>query len=154
MRALFAPLLLIGFLVKFWWCILLVLGIVVLGVLFWMWSNRLADRDDAERAQRAALIARADQQHAWVLAGDERGVIRRLPAPCVGVKPITAPSTRHRLGPAERSRRACRHLPVPRLMLEYCGHKSLIAMFTNALPSLSVGYASGKLSLNPWTVSS
>ena len=28
----------------------------------------------ARRARRAAIIARADQQHQWVLAGDDRGV--------------------------------------------------------------------------------
>lgn len=29
---------------------------------------------DRERARQAALIARADQEHAWVLEGDERGI--------------------------------------------------------------------------------
>ncbi|HWS91523.1 MAG TPA: hypothetical protein VN306_03195 [Mycobacterium sp.] len=31
-----------------------------------------ARRVDAKHEERAALVARADQQHAWVLAGDDR----------------------------------------------------------------------------------
>jgi hypothetical protein len=67
MRTPLAPLLLLGFVAKYWWCILLVAGIIVLGVVLWLWSLRLDERRDGERAVRAALIARADQQHAWVL---------------------------------------------------------------------------------------
>ncbi|MGO9509812.1 MAG: hypothetical protein ACLPXZ_21620 [Mycobacterium sp.] len=74
MRTLFAPLLLLGFLVKFWFVLLLVAAVIVAGVWIWLWSLRLEERDAAARAQRAALIARADQQHAWVLGGDDRGV--------------------------------------------------------------------------------
>jgi hypothetical protein len=32
-----------------------------------------ARRVDARHEERAALVARADQQHAWVLAGDDCG---------------------------------------------------------------------------------
>ena len=74
MGALFRVLLVVGFVAKFWWCILLVLGVIVLGVVLWWWSIRMGDRDDAEHTQRAALVARADQQHAWVLAGNDRGI--------------------------------------------------------------------------------
>jgi hypothetical protein len=41
----------------------------LLGLAFYM-----ARRVDAREDKRAALVARADQQHAWVLAGDDRGV--------------------------------------------------------------------------------
>lgn len=35
---------------------------------------RAARRVDARYERERALVARADQQHAWVLAGDDRGV--------------------------------------------------------------------------------
>jgi hypothetical protein len=41
----------------------------LLGLAFYM-----ARRVDAREDKRAALVARADQQHAWVLAGDDRGI--------------------------------------------------------------------------------
>jgi hypothetical protein len=47
---LIGTLLLVGVLIKYWWLVALVL---------------------------AALVARADQQHAWALAGDERGTYGR-----------------------------------------------------------------------------
>jgi hypothetical protein len=37
-------------------------------------ADRHADRVEAERRRLAGLVARADQQHEWVLAGDPRGV--------------------------------------------------------------------------------
>jgi hypothetical protein len=40
----------------------------------------MADRVDAKAARLAALRARADQQHRWVLQGDERGVYGQYPA--------------------------------------------------------------------------
>ena len=36
--------------------------------------QRVADRE----AEHAAIAARADQQHAWVLAGDDRGVVSEM----------------------------------------------------------------------------
>jgi hypothetical protein len=64
--------LLVGFVVKFWWLILLVLVVVVVGVA--AWCTRDASRVQLERARReqAALAARADAQHALILAGDDR----------------------------------------------------------------------------------
>jgi hypothetical protein len=38
-----------------------------------------ACRVDERYIKRAALAARADQQHGWVLAGDDRGVCRDYP---------------------------------------------------------------------------
>ena len=66
--------LLIGFLVKFWWLILLVLVVVAAG----FWLRGVVTRQDAgldrQNREHAALVARADEQHACVLAGDDRGV--------------------------------------------------------------------------------
>jgi hypothetical protein len=79
MMGLFRVLLVVGVLVKFWWVILLVLGVTVAGVVLWLWSMRLDERDRATHADRAALVARADKQHAWVLTGDDRGLYGDYP---------------------------------------------------------------------------
>jgi len=42
-------------------------------------ASRAARRVDAEHQARAALVARADQQHALILAGDDRGVYGEYP---------------------------------------------------------------------------
>jgi hypothetical protein len=81
-RALSMLLIVTGLVAKFGWWILAAVGILVLGpALCWV-SLRLARRADARHERRAALVARADQQHAWVLAGDDRGIYgeRRLPS--------------------------------------------------------------------------
>lgn len=71
---LFAFLILVGLAVKYWWLIVLVVAVVVavrsgLGA----WRRHRADAA-AERGRLAAIVARADEQHQWVMAGDERGV--------------------------------------------------------------------------------
>jgi hypothetical protein len=74
MGGLFRVLLLVGFVAKFWWLILAAVGVVALFVgLAWL-AFCAAVRIDARHEERAALVARADQQHASVLAGDDRGV--------------------------------------------------------------------------------
>lgn len=74
MGGLIRLLVLVVVVVKFWWLILLMLVVGVAG--FWLWG--VATRQDAERARQhrehAALVARADEQHAWILVGDDRGV--------------------------------------------------------------------------------
>jgi hypothetical protein len=67
-------LLLVGFIVKFWWLILLVVVVVAAG--FWLWGVLTRQDAELERQNRehAALVARADEQHAYVLAGDVYGV--------------------------------------------------------------------------------
>jgi hypothetical protein len=65
----FVLLLVVGFIVMFWWVIVAALGVLLLWGLALYASRCLDAREDA----RIALAARADQQHAWVLAGDERG---------------------------------------------------------------------------------
>ena len=67
--AMFTLLLVLGFVVMFWWVFAIIAGIVVLGVAGWLLARHL----DARDAARDAITARADQQHAWILAGDDRG---------------------------------------------------------------------------------
>ena len=59
--------------------ILAALAVVVAACLGW-WSCKHSDAaDERERREHAALVARADQQHAWVLAGDDRGTYGDYP---------------------------------------------------------------------------
>ena len=70
----FRVLVLIGFVVKFWWLVLLLLGALAVG--WWalvVWTRHDDELERRRRAQ-AAIVARADEQHAWVLDGDDRGV--------------------------------------------------------------------------------
>jgi hypothetical protein len=66
--------LLIAFIIKFIWWILgtaALIGLIFLGLAIARWCGRRS----AERARyRAAIAARADQQHNWVLRGDDRGI--------------------------------------------------------------------------------
>jgi hypothetical protein len=66
--------LLVGFVVKFWWLILLVVAVVGAGFLLWGVATRQVDELEQQRGEQAALAARADQQHSWILVGDDRGV--------------------------------------------------------------------------------
>jgi len=71
---LIGTLLLVGFMLKYWWLIALV---VLAAVAAWkyvpkVWAGRQAALG-AEQRRHAAIAARADQQHQWVLAGDPRG---------------------------------------------------------------------------------
>jgi ABC-type protease/lipase transport system fused ATPase/permease subunit len=70
----FALLIFIGFIVKFWVYIVAVLGALVLVGLLWWWASCMDRRAKARENTRLAIVARADQQHAWVLAGDDRGI--------------------------------------------------------------------------------
>ena len=80
-------LLLVGFVgAYFWW----IVAIAAVAALIWMArqafrSIQAIEAEDAQRAQgdarrRAAMARRADQQHAWVMAGDDRGVYGQYPA--------------------------------------------------------------------------
>jgi hypothetical protein len=77
--AAFTLLIFIGAIAKFWAWIAAVLGaLLVFGLLLWL-TFYVERRVDERYAKRAALIARADQQHAWVLAGDGRGTYGEYP---------------------------------------------------------------------------
>jgi hypothetical protein len=71
---LFGLLLLIGIIIKFIWWILAAVALVVvffIGRAVVRWYDK---RQAAEARYRGALAARADQQHNWVLQGDDRGI--------------------------------------------------------------------------------
>jgi hypothetical protein len=75
----------VGGVIRYAWLILAVVAAVALLWLLWFagWLDRRLTTRDATRAARAAALtaiaARADQQHAWVLAGDDRGVYGQFP---------------------------------------------------------------------------
>jgi hypothetical protein len=75
----------VGGVIRYAWLILAVVAAVALLWLLWfaVWLDRRLTTRDATRAARAAALAavavRADQQHAWVLAGDDRGVYGQFP---------------------------------------------------------------------------
>ena len=66
--------LLVGFVGAYFWWIVAALAAVALVYFARRWwlahRRRVAERE----AEHAAIAARADQQHAWVLARDDRGV--------------------------------------------------------------------------------
>jgi hypothetical protein len=75
----------VGGVIRYAWLILAVVAAVALLWLLWFagWLDRRLTTRDATRAARAAALAavaaRADQQHAWVLAGDDRGTYGHYP---------------------------------------------------------------------------
>lgn len=77
--AVFMVILVVGVIVKFWW-LFLAMGLVWLGVKV---AARSWDRTEARRLEtakhHAALVARADLEHAAIMRGDERGVYGRYP---------------------------------------------------------------------------
>jgi lysylphosphatidylglycerol synthetase-like protein (DUF2156 family) len=69
-----AVLLLVGFVGAYFWWILAVFAVVAFA---WMAQRAFREIDAAEAAEarrQAAVAKRADQQHRWVLRGDDRGV--------------------------------------------------------------------------------
>lgn len=72
--AAFGALILFGLAVRYWqWVAAFVAIATVFVGLLWL-SFWLARRVDRRHAERAAVCARADEQHAQVMAGDERGI--------------------------------------------------------------------------------
>ena len=77
--ALFTVLIAVGAIVKFaLWIAIAFGGLVLFGLLLWA-AFYAARRVDARENACVAIAARADQQHAWVLAGDDRGVYGQYP---------------------------------------------------------------------------
>jgi type II secretory pathway pseudopilin PulG len=73
-------LLVVGFVGAYFWWIVAAAAVVALA---WMAQRAFRDSETEEAAEgrrRAAIAARADQQHQWVLQGDERGVYGQYPA--------------------------------------------------------------------------
>lgn len=79
--ALFGVLLLIGIVVKFfWWIVLVVLLVLAAHLVRDHLGDKRAGRA-ADARQKAAIAARADQQHRWALEGDLRGTYGQYLAP-------------------------------------------------------------------------
>jgi nitrate/nitrite transporter NarK len=68
-----ALLIVVALVVKFWWLIAAVVGMFCAA----HWTRRAVDRHaervEVERRRLAELVARADQQHNWVMQGNPRG---------------------------------------------------------------------------------
>lgn len=62
----------------FWWFV----GAAVLGVVVWLavrgYKTTVAEIE-ADQQKAAEIVARADEQHAWALAGDDRGIYGFVP---------------------------------------------------------------------------
>jgi hypothetical protein len=78
--------LVLGAIARFWWVIAAALAVAVIAAVLWKfvgWLDRRLDARDAQRAparaELAALAARAEQQNALFLAGDDRGVYGDYP---------------------------------------------------------------------------
>lgn len=100
---------------EIWWVILLATIVTVTFALIRA-GLRQADRDQAE------LIARADQQHAQVLAGDERGIYGKFtpadPYPDEPDAPVPPGfAKRMRIGGPRAKQTGCSPPPPPRLVI-------------------------------------
>lgn len=77
--AAFVLLIFVGAVAKFWVWIAVAFGAAVLfGLLLWLAFYAARRVDERENACKA-IAGRADQQHAWVLADDERGTFGDYP---------------------------------------------------------------------------
>jgi nitrate/nitrite transporter NarK len=61
-----------------WWLVAAV-AVYVKAWLLWRQYQRARAAEQRERQRWAGIAARADQQHAWVLAGDPRGTYGDYP---------------------------------------------------------------------------
>lgn len=79
MKQLIGFLLVVGLILVYWkWIVLAVVVVLIiraLPVALREWQAEVA----ARKARVAAVVARADQQHQWAMAGDERGVYGDFP---------------------------------------------------------------------------
>ena len=57
--------------------VLVAIAVLLVGLL-WL-ALYAVRRVDGQEERRDALVARADQQHAWVLSGDDRGIYGDYP---------------------------------------------------------------------------
>jgi nitrate/nitrite transporter NarK len=70
-------LLLVGFVGAYFWWVVAILAVVALAWMTLRAFREIEAMEVAEARRQAAIVKRADQQHAWVLAGDERGIYGR-----------------------------------------------------------------------------
>jgi hypothetical protein len=64
----------IGFVIKFWWVIVAVVVVAVAASAVWLCRMHHAAEIERRRRAHTAIAARADEQHAQVLAGNDRGI--------------------------------------------------------------------------------
>jgi nitrate/nitrite transporter NarK len=72
-------LLVVGFVGAYFWWIVAILAVVALAWMAQRAFREIEAEEAADARRRAAVAARADQQHAWVMAGDDRGVYGQFP---------------------------------------------------------------------------
>jgi hypothetical protein len=75
----------VGLIIRyFWWITLVIIAVIAYQRAPGWWAAHQA-AVAAEQARVAGIAARADQQHAWVLAGDPRGTYGAEITQVVGV---------------------------------------------------------------------
>lgn len=83
MKQLIGFLVLVGLVLAYWqWIVGIVLVVLIiraLPVALREWQAEQAAVQAARKARDAALVARADREHAQVMAGDERGIWGQYP---------------------------------------------------------------------------
>lgn len=72
--ALFGLAFIVWVIVKLIWWIIGAAAVAGLCFLVWVIARQIDKRADLRAAHRAAVCLRADQQHNWVLQGDDRGI--------------------------------------------------------------------------------
>jgi uncharacterized membrane protein YcjF (UPF0283 family) len=72
-------LVLVAVVFKFFWWILGAVALLIVAAFVMSLYREWARNRDLERAGRLAIAARADEQHHWVMQGDERGVYGEYP---------------------------------------------------------------------------
>jgi hypothetical protein len=75
----------VALVVDFAWLLAAVVVTVVVARLVGWWLARRDDRAVAARRRVAEIRARADRQHAWVLASDDRGIYGEYPSKQIAV---------------------------------------------------------------------
>ena len=79
----FTGFVMLGIIVMLKWVLLVIVGVIAATALL-MWGVMAAARMvDRHQDRRLAIEARADQQHAWVMAGDDRGIYGMYPPAAV-----------------------------------------------------------------------
>jgi hypothetical protein len=63
----------VGLIIRYFWWIAAVVAVVAVVKRAPGWWAQYQAAQATERDRLATIVARADQQHAWVLAGDPRG---------------------------------------------------------------------------------
>jgi hypothetical protein len=77
--AAFVLLIFVGAIVKFWVWIAVAFCVLAVGAALIVLFARLQSHARARRAAQAAIVARADEQHAQIMAGDDRGIYGAYP---------------------------------------------------------------------------